>query len=81
MFIVRVSVNSYQVYLVVFWLFEEWPRFGGSVHTAEMTPGDKHGVRDPENQRLWEVCQRFSSNQSFKLDLQMLLLLSGESGE
>lgn len=63
------------------WLFEEWPGFGGSAHTPKMTPGDKRRVRDPENQRLREVCQSFTSNQSFKLDLQMPLVLSGESGK
>lgn len=63
------------------WLFEGWPGFGGSAHTPKMTPGDKRRVRDPENQRLREVCQSFTSNQSFKLDLQMPLLLSGESGK
>lgn len=33
-------------------LVEEWPGFGGSGRTAEMSPGDKCRARDPENQRL-----------------------------
>lgn len=64
-----------------FWMFGEWHQFGGSAHTPEMIPGDKCRARDPENQRLRDICQSFTSNQSFKLDLWMPLILSGQSGE